>query len=125
MQTKTIALKSKFSLGLTTALLLSLLIPGLARQARGASLQNTYVRLDRMSASTNTPFRVAFKVPATGGGGTEDKLKVSFDDNFTLLTSGYTTNVANCATETGFTSLPGTFTITSSNTNGSKHVTVS
>lgn len=111
-----------------TKLWLSLFLAGLLSLqalllgvANAANLTNTSIRLTRMSDATNTTLRVTFTVPA-GNSATEEKLKLSFPDNFTIASAGnYTSSVASC----GATSLPGTFTFTASNTNGSKHITLS
>ncbi len=92
--------------------------------AHAGTLTDTYVRLTRMKAGQASNIRVVLKVPA-GNSGTEEKVKISLADNFTVATSGITTATAACATDTGATALPGTLTITSSNGAGVKHVTVS
>jgi len=89
-----------------------------------ASLQNTYVRLDRLKGSTSTTFRILFKVPS-GNSLVENYLKVSFPDSFTVATSSLTASTANCAADTGATPLPGTLTVAGNNTPGSKNVLVS
>jgi hypothetical protein len=94
----------------------------LAAHASAAGLQSTYVRLDRMKASTATTFRVVIKVP-TGNSATEAHLKVTVPDSFTVATTGLTaTGTAGC--DASATALPGTLTATGSNTNGSKGVDI-
>jgi hypothetical protein len=94
-----------------------------ASSASAASLSNTYVRLNRMSATTASSLRVVFRVPA-GNSATEDSLKISFPDNFTIATAGQTSATAACATETGATALPGTLAVTGDNTVSTKNITV-
>jgi hypothetical protein len=76
-----------------------------------------------MKATTATSIRVVFRVPA-GNSATEASLMISFPDSFTVATSGQTSATAACATETGATALPGTLSVTGSNTGGSKNITV-
>ena len=95
----------------------------LAGTVFAASLTNTYVRLDRMKASTATTVRLVFTVPA-GNSATEDNLKITVPDGFTVATSGQTVATASCATQTGATALPGTLTGGGNNTNGQKGLTV-
>jgi hypothetical protein len=90
----------------------------------GASLTNTYVRLDRMKAATATTVRLVFTVPS-GNTGTEENLKITVPDGFTVATSGQTGATATCASETGATALPGTHTFGGNNTGGQKGLTVS
>jgi hypothetical protein len=83
-------------------------------------LRTTSTRFTRMRAATATNIRVTFTVPV-GNTGTEDSLRVSFPDAYTVATSGITTDTASC----GATALPGTLSATGSNTNGSKNITIS
>lgn len=96
----------------------------LMQQASAASLTNTYVRLDRMKAATATTVRLVFRVP-TGNTGTEENLKITVDDSFTVATSGQTGATAACVSETGATALPGTLVFGGNNTGGQKGLTVS
>jgi hypothetical protein len=89
----------------------------------GASLTNTYVRLDRMKAATATPVRLVFTVPA-GNSATEENLKITVPDGYTVATSGQTVTTATCATQTGATALPGTLVAAGNNTNGQKGLSV-
>ncbi|MCW1908477.1 MAG: hypothetical protein KIH63_004010 [Candidatus Saccharibacteria bacterium] len=117
-------IRSKLRYILVSAGLLTTSILGIwAASANAASLSNTYVRLNRMKATTASSVRVVFRVPA-GNSATEDSLRIAFPDNFTIATSGQTSATAACATETGATALPGTLSVTGSNTNGSKNITV-
>jgi hypothetical protein len=104
-----------------TLVVLLLMIFNPFMRLNAASLTNTSVRLNRMKASTNTTMRITFTVPA-GNAQTEEKLMLSLPDNFTVAPAvNYTSSVASC----GATSLPGTLTFTASDTNGSKHITIS
>jgi hypothetical protein len=85
-----------------------------------AGLTGTQARFNRMKASTATTFRLTFTVPS-GNATTEEKVKINFPDAYTVATSGLTTSVVSC----GATSLPGTLTITGSNTASAKNITIS
>lgn len=106
-----------------TALCLQLSYGVFVGTTSAASLTNTYVRLDRMKATTATSVRLVFRVPA-GNSQTEDNLKITVPDGFTVATSGQTGTTAACATDTGATALPGTLTYGGNNTNGQKGLTV-
>ena len=88
-----------------------------------ASLTNTSVRLDRMKATTATTVRLVFTVPA-GNAQTEENLKITVPDGFTVAASGQTGATATCATQTGATALPGTLVYAGNNTNGQKGLSV-
>ncbi len=84
-----------------------------------AGLTGTSIRFNRMSATTASTFRLTFTVPA-GNVATEDRVVMSFPDAYTVATSSLTASVASC----GATSLPGSLTVTGSNTPGSKNITI-
>jgi hypothetical protein len=120
-------LKRRLSLYLALAVVVSSLAPILVHNARAAYLTDTYVRLDRLKASTATNFRVVFKTSAVNG--TENKLRIKFYNtanpaDFTVNTT-QTVSSASCATETGATALPGTLAAAGDNTAGVKTVTIS
>lgn len=93
-----------------------------AANVHAAALTNTYVRLDRLKASTVTTFRVVIKIPSTNAA-TEAHVQIGFPDNFTVATSGLTaTGSSGC--DAGATALPGTLTVTGNNTNGSKNIDI-
>jgi hypothetical protein len=117
------SLRKRLSWISVVALVLHIFVSLSAVPAIAGNLTSTYIRLDRMRASTASNIRVVFTTSADTA--TEDKLKINFQDAHTIATSGITTSIATCPSETSTTALPGTFTITSSNTNGSKHVTLS
>jgi hypothetical protein len=94
------------------------LVPKLTVNA--ASLTGTSIRFNRMKASTASTFRLTFTVPS-GNTGTEDNIYISFPDAYTVATSGLTASVASC----GATSLPGTLSVSGSNTTSSKNITIS
>lgn len=85
-----------------------------------AGLTGTSVRFNRMRASTATTFRMTFTVPA-GNVATEASVRIGFPDAYTIATSGLTATAVSC----GATSLPGTLSVTGSNTNGNKNITIS
>ena len=108
---------------LVSLLTLTSLFAILSSSAQAASLQGTYVRLNRLKGSTATNFRVAFTVPAANSS-VEAKVKISFPDSFTVATSGLTaTGASGC--DVSATALPGTLTVVGSNTPGSKSVIIS
>jgi hypothetical protein len=84
-----------------------------------AGLTGTYIRFNRMRASTATTFRLTFTVPA-GNTGTEAQVRIGFPDAYTVATSGLTATASSC----GATSLPGTLAATGSNTASSKNITI-
>ena len=109
--------KTKKILLLTSAFLL--IVPSLLilvpNRSNAASLTNTYIRLSRMKAATNSTFRLVFKAASS------QTAQVAVDFNGTdvgvaqwtnatpggLVTTGaITTSTAQCAAE-GFTALPG------------------
>jgi hypothetical protein len=115
-------LKSLSILGIVGLVLQAVLLFTTA-PAQAGNLTATYIRLDRMRTGVAANMRVVFTTSVDVV--TEEKLKISFQDAHTIATSGITTSIATCPSETSTTALPGTFTITSDNTNGSKHVTLS
>ncbi len=104
------------------AILGAVILP-FATPASAASLSNTYIRLDRIAASTATSVRVVFKTSAVNG--TEAKVVVDFDtgSSFTVNTTQTITTAA-CASETGFTALPTGTTLAATGDNSAKSVTV-
>jgi hypothetical protein len=72
-----------------------------------------------MKASTVTTFRLTFTVPA-GNVDIEDDVYIGFPDNYTVATTGLTSDTASC----GATALPGALSVTGSNTVSSKNITV-
>ncbi len=89
-------------------------------QVDAASLTSTSIRFNRMSATTDTTFRLTFTVPA-GNTGTEDDVRIGFPDDYTVATASLTANTASC----GATALPGTLVVTGSDTTSSKNITIS
>ena len=83
-----------------------------ASSVNAAALTTTYVRLDRMKAGQTTSFRLVFKTAGAGA----TTVAVNFNGADTTTWTGstgavngtQTTATTNCATETGFTALPGT-----------------
>ncbi|HSH55414.1 MAG TPA: hypothetical protein VK983_01150 [Candidatus Limnocylindrales bacterium] len=97
----------RLALVVAFTLAINALLPTLAS---AGALTNTYVRLNRMSAGTQTSARVVFKTAA--GAAVEDNVRVDFKAAWTNAAGAVnltqTVAVAACATETGATSLPGT-----------------
>jgi hypothetical protein len=92
------------------------LFPG---EVKAATLTNTYIRLNRMSASpTTTSFRLVFRT--VGAGATSVAINFNGADTTTWTGSSgavnatQSTNTATCATETGFSALPGSLSASGS-----------
>lgn len=111
--------RNRLRLLITGLFVLVSLLSSSGLSVSAASLTGTSIRFNRMSASTGTTFRVTFTVPA-GNVGTEDDLYIGFPDDYTVATTGLTSDTASC----GATALPGTLSVTGSNTASSKNITV-
>lgn len=112
-------MRGKIQVGRKLLVLAALLLAVNSLMAAHASaisgLTNTYLRLDRMKASTGTSLRVVFKTSAATA--TEDSMKIDF--NYGGATTWTTASgavaaspsvsTATCASETGTTALPGSF----------------
>ncbi len=105
--------KTKSIIG--AAILISATILGtLASSAQAATLTTTYIRLDRMKAAQTTSFRLVFKTASAGA--TSVAINFNGADATTWTGSSGVVNgtqsvtTAACATETGFTALPGSIT---------------
>src|SRR5665213_1802336 len=113
------SLKRKISSLKTYISIVALLVPFLAvvlsQTANGATLTNTYIRLNRMKSGTGTTFRLVFKAASSQTA----QIAIDFNGAYTgtaqwtnatpggLVTSGaVTTSTAQCVTD-GFTALPG------------------
>jgi hypothetical protein len=106
------------SVGLLLAAIAGLiLLPSI--QVRAAGLTSTNIRFNRMKAATATTFRLTFTVPA-GNAATEASVYIAFPDAYTVATTGLTADASSC----GATALPGTLSVTGSNTASSKNITV-
>src|SRR4051812_32441779 len=111
---------TKYKQGRRLALVLALVLAFNALSpalAHAGNLSNTYVRLNRMAAATDSSFRVVFTTSASPG--TVNQLKIDFGSAWT--TASGTVNAAapspssgSCAAETGATALPGTLSVTGS-----------
>lgn len=107
-------------LALTLVFVLASIVSSGVLPAGAASLTGTSIRFNRMSASTASTFRLTFTVPA-GNTGTEDDVRVSFPDSYTVATSSLTSDTASC----GATGLPGTLSVAGDNTVSQKNITIS
>lgn len=116
--------KEKLKLLVVAVLLVQLASMVIVSRVSAAALTNTSVRLSRMSAGQAATVRIAFTVPA-GNSATEEKLRITFADNFTIATSGISASSTDCSAEGVGNTLPGTYTYTSSNAASSKHITIS
>lgn len=118
MGTKT---KQGRRLALVLALLLAVnaLVPAIAH---AGNLSNTYVRLNRMAATTPTSLRVVFTTSPSPG--TVNELYLDFTTAWTgSVNAAQTVDSSTCAADTGATALPGTLTAAGDATN--KNITVS
>ncbi len=99
-------------------MLIGVLVVGLwpGRPVLGADLEEAFLRMDRMKASTATNVRVVFKVPA-GNSGTEAKVKVTFGAGMTVAAATVnTTGITGTSNGTADNpvALPGTLSIANS-----------
>jgi hypothetical protein len=99
-------------------LLVYLLAP-LVQPARAASLSSSYIRLNRMTAATNSDLRVVFTTSSTNG--TEGKVVITLT-GFTVNTTQAVSS-GSCAAATGATALPGSLTAVGDNS--AKTITIS
>lgn len=100
----------KLALVLGLLLAVNALVPALAS---AGGLSNTYLRLNRLQANTDTSFRLVFTT--SGAPGTVNTVKIDFGGSTAWTTPGavaatQTVSSASCATETGATALPGSLT---------------
>jgi hypothetical protein len=91
----------------------------LAHSASAATLSNTYIRTNRMTAGATTTWRLVFKT--VGAGATSVVVDFNGADATTwsgssgsVLTGANTTSVASCPGETSATALPGSLSATGS-----------
>ena len=113
-------IKTKKLINILAAALI--VLPGLLvfsmNHASGAALTTTYLRLNRLKAGQTTSFRLAFKT--TSAGATSVAVDFNGADSTTwtgssgLVNATQTTNTTTCATETGFTALPGSLSASGS-----------
>jgi hypothetical protein len=112
----------KYKQGRRLALVLALLLAVnalLPAMANAGALTNTYVRLNRMKAATDSTFRLVFTTSAAAL--TEDSITINFNTAWTSASGTVNTTTqavssASCATETGATALPGSLTAGASGT---------
>jgi hypothetical protein len=101
-----LSLTQQVSLFLILSIILYLLSPFFASpRADGATLGATYVRLDRMAASTATTGLVCATTPA-GDTGTEGKVAVTFPTGFTVSGTATNWSVATTNIPNGTTAWP-------------------
>ncbi len=105
--------RTKYLLG-ASLLLGSTLLGLMASTAQAATLTSTYIRLDRMKAAQATSVRLVFRT--VGAGATSVVINFNGADatNWTgssgVVNATQTVASAACATDTGFTALPGSIT---------------
>jgi hypothetical protein len=120
---------TKYKQGRRLALVLALLLAVNAlapAMASAGSLSNTYVRLNRMTAATDSSLRIVFTT--SSGSTTEDNIKIDFGAAWgsatgSVLNGAQTVTSGSCASETGATALPGTLSATGAS--ASSTITVS
>lgn len=91
-------------------------IPLLIGRASAASLTNTYLRLNRLSAGTTTPFRLVFKTSSAGATSVAINFTAAWTTASGSVNTTQTASSASCATDTGATALPGTLSAAGSGT---------
>ncbi len=96
---------------LTSALFLAVFIVLLPQQAEAATFLSTYVRLDRVKASTAATGLVCAQTPASDTG-TDAKVKVTFPSGFTVNGTAGNWTVATSDIPSGATAWPGIDTAT-------------
>lgn len=113
---------NRYRLRLVVALLFVFvsLLSSSGLKLEAASLTGSSIRFNRMRASTASTFRLTFTVPA-GNAQTEADVRINFPDAYTVATSTLTATAVSC----GATALPGTLSVTGSNTASSKNITIS
>ncbi|MGC1176673.1 MAG: hypothetical protein WA843_01265 [Candidatus Saccharimonadales bacterium] len=105
---------NKIALLLVAFLMIAANFSPLLQQTSAATLSNTYLRLNRMSAGATTSFRLVFKT--VGAGATSVAINFNGADTTTWTGSSGTVNAtqsvssASCAADTGATALPGSIT---------------
>lgn len=86
----------------------------IAQPAAAATLTNSYIRINRLSAGTTTSFRLVFKT--VGAGATSVAINFNGADSTTwtgssgVVNATQTVSSASCAADTGATALPGSIT---------------
>ena len=99
---------------IAATLLVSATVLGTLSTAHAATLTSTYIRLDRMKAAQTTSFRLVFRTVSAGA--TSVAINFNGTDVTTwtassgLVNATQTVSSVTCATETGFTGLPGSIT---------------
>lgn len=91
-------------------------------KAEAAGFQQTWVRLDRMAATTFTSGLVCARTPAVDTAGTENDVQVVFPSDFTVSTTLTNWAVSTAAIPSGTTAWPGIGQATAAD-NGTKTVT--
>ena len=105
---------NKIQYGLLAFLLFAANFYFLPQTTSAATLTNTYIRLNRMSAGTTTSFRLVFKTVGTGATSVVINLNGADSTTWTgssgLVNATQTVSSASCAADTGATALPGSIT---------------
>ncbi len=79
-------------------------------RASAATLTNTYVRLDRLSADTATSFRLVFKTAGAGATSVTVDFTAAWASASGSVNATQSVSSASCAADTGATALPGSIT---------------
>lgn len=108
-------LSSNIGVFAAIAVLFCALGVGLIQPIHAATLTNTYLRLNRMSAGQATSMRLVFRT--VGAGATSVTINMNGPDSTTWTTTGsgavnatQTVSSGSCAADTGATALPGSIT---------------
>ena len=99
---------------IAATLLVAATVLGTLSTAHAATLTSTYIRLDRMKAAQTTSFRLVFRTVSAGATSVAINFNGADVTTWTassgLVNATQTVSSVTCATETGFTGLPGSIT---------------
>ena len=99
---------------IAATLLVAATVLGTLSTAHAAILTSTYIRLDRMKAAQTTSFRLVFRTVSAGATSVAIDFNGADVTTWTassgLVNATQTASSVTCATETGFTGLPGSIT---------------
>ena len=105
--------KTKARIGIAVLSIASVL-GVIASSAQAATLTASYIRLDRMKAAQTTSFRLVFRTASAGATSVAINFNGADATTWTassgLVNATQTVSSTTCATETGFTALPGSIT---------------
>ncbi len=100
----------------TAIVALPLFLVVLTPHVNGASLTNTYVRLNRMKAAQTTSVRLVFTAATSQTSNVTINYQAAWTGASGVVNATQTASSASCAAESGATALPGTLTAAGSGT---------